>query len=279
MDTELTYEEKQTKLWIKRISYSIVGFLALIIILSSFTIIRQGEVGVVTRFGRATGREMNPGLNFKAPIIEGVTRFDTKIKRADANAGAGTKDLQTVNTSIVLNYHIQGADTSDIFSNLGDDDKLFDKVIYPAIQEVVKASFSQYKAEELLTKREEVKTVIDVKLSERLLTYWVYIDDISVTDITFSEEFDKAIEAKQVAEQEAQKAQYEKQKAITDKEAEVEKAKLDVEKAKAIAEQNRLQTKELSQQILQKMWLEKWDGKLPQVMGGDGSSLIYNLNK
>lgn len=235
-----------------------VVIIALFLLIPSTKIVKQGEVGVVTRFGRATGREMSAGLNWKAPFIESVTKMDTKIKRSDATAGAGTKDLQTVNTSIVLNYHIQSADASDIFSQLGDDDSLFDKVIYPAIQEVVKATISQYKAEELLTKREEVKTVIDTKLSERLLAYWVYVDDVSLTDITFSNEFDKAIESKQVAEQKAQQAQYE------------------VETAKAEAEKNNAQTQALTPEILRKMWIEKWDGKLPTVMSGD-SNLIYSI--
>jgi regulator of protease activity HflC (stomatin/prohibitin superfamily) len=238
-------------------------FSTLVIILGvlfffSFAIVKQGEVGVVTRFGRATGREMPAGFNWKAPFIESVTKMDTKIKRVDAEASAGTKDLQTVNTAIVLNYHILPTDASEIFSQLGDDDTLFDKVIYPAIQEVVKATMSQYRAEELLTKRDEVKSVIDQKLSERLQTYWVTVDDVSLTDITFSKEFDIAIEAKQVAEQKAQQAQYE------------------VETAKAEAEKNRVQTEQLTQQILQKMWIEKWDGKLPSVVSGD-SNLIYSI--
>lgn len=242
----------------KNIKFLIAVAIGLFLFLFSFSIVKQGEVGVVTRFGRATGREMSAGFNWKAPFIESVTKMDTKIKRADATASAGTKDLQTVNTTVVLNYHILSADASDIFSQLGDDDKLFDKVIYPAIQEVVKATTSQYKAEELLTKREEVKTMIDTKISERLLTYWVYVDDVSLTDITFSAEFDKAIEAKQVAEQVSQKALYE------------------VETAKAEAEKNRVQTLQLTPEILQKMWIEKWNGQLPQVIS-DGSTLMYSI--
>jgi prohibitin 1 len=243
----------------RNIILSLIGGFMIMSFLLAMTTIKQGEVGVVTRFGRATGREMNAGFNWKAPWIESVTRMDTKIKKTDATAGAGTKDLQTVNTQIVLNYHINSSDASDIFSQLGDDDTLYEKVINPAIQEVVKATFSQYKAEELLTKRDEVKSAIDAKLSERLLTYWVIVDDVSLTDITFSPEFDAAIEAKQVAEQKSQQAQYE------------------VTTAKLEAEKNQAQTQALTPEILQKMWLEKWDGKLPQVMSGDSSNLIYNL--
>lgn len=248
-------EEKKV---IKKMILGILSVFAIITFFCSYVTIKQGEVGVVTRFGRATGREMSAGFNWKAPFIESVTRMDTKIKRVDANAGAGTKDLQTVNTSVVLNYHIQSADASDIFSQLGDDDMLYDKVIFPAIQEIVKSVFSQYKAEELLTKREEVKSFIDARISERLLPYWVHIDDVSLTDITFSEEFDSAIESKQVAEQVSQKALYE------------------VETAKAEAEKNRVQTLQLTPEILQKMWIEKWNGQLPQVVS-DGSTLMYSV--
>jgi regulator of protease activity HflC (stomatin/prohibitin superfamily) len=248
-------EEKKV---IANIVMGILGLVILITFFSSYVTIKQGEVGVVTRFGKATGREMGAGFNWKAPFVERVIRMDTKIKRVDANAGAGTKDLQTVGSEIVLNYHILPQDASDIFSQLGDDDMLYDKVIYPAIQEVVKSTFSQYRAEELLTKREEVKTLIDQKISERLLPYWVTVDDVSLTDITFSEEFDSAIEAKQVAEQVSQKALYE------------------VETAKAEAEKNRVQTLQLTPEILQKMWIEKWNGQLPQVIS-DGSTLMYSI--
>ena len=251
-----------------------VVLVVVVALIGSTKTIRQGEVGVVTRFGKATGREMEAGLNWKAPFIDSVVRMDTKIKKVDAEASAGTKDLQVVTTKVALNYHINSSDASDIFSQLGDDDRLYETVINPAIQEVVKATFSQYKAEELLTKREEVKLAIDEKLTERLVTYWVHIDDISLTDIDFSAEFNAAIESKQVAEQEAQKANYEADKALTQKQAEVDKAKLDVEKAKAIAEQNKIQTRELSDRILQKMWIEKWNGVLPTVVSDD-TSLLY----
>lgn len=242
-----------------KVAISILGLL-FFTLLFSFSVVKQGEVGVVTRFGRVTGREMGAGFNWKAPFIESVKKMNTKIQRVDATASAGTRDLQTVNTAVVLNYHIQSTDASDIFSQLGDDEKLFDKVIYPAIQEVVKAAISQYKAEELLTKRDEVKTVIDIKISERLLPYWVYVDDVSLTDITFSAEFDKAIEAKQVAEQKAQQAKYE------------------VATAKAEAEKNNAQTKALTAVILQKMWIEKWDGKLPTVVG-EGMDFMFQMPK
>ncbi len=236
----------------------VVGVFILLLLSMSWKIIRQGEVGVVTRFGKTTGRIMQPGLNWKIPLAEAAVIMDTKIRRADTRAQAGTRDLQTVDTSIVLNYHIMSSDTSEIYGNIGDDNKLYEKVIYPAIQEVVKSAFSQYKAEELLTKRDEVKEVIDTRLSERLSTYWVKVDDISLTDITFSKEFDKAIEAKQVAEQMAQKAQYE------------------VVTAKAEAEKNKVQTTALTPEILQKMWLEKWNGVLPQVLG-DGVNVMYGF--
>ncbi len=242
----------------KRFGIVVLFLFLFIIFLGSFEIIKQGEVGVVTRFGRATGREMSAGFNWKLPIMESVTKMDVKIKRVDGRSSAGTKDLQTVDSSVVLNYHINPEDASDIFGRIGDDDMLYEKVIFPAIQEVVKGVFSQYRAEELLTKREEVKASIDDKLSERLVTYWVRVDDISLTDITFSKEFDKAIEAKQIAEQLTQKAQYE------------------VQTAKAEAEKNAVQTAALTPEILKKMWIEKWDGKLPSVVS-DKANIMYGI--
>ncbi len=235
------------------------GSICLICFFFSITIVEQGEVGVVKRFGRATGKEMPPGWNWKLPFADSVTKMNIRVQRVDSKAEAGTRDLQIVGTEVVLNYHILPKDATKIYSKLGDDQMLYHRVINPAIQEVVKSIFSQYRAEELLTKRGEVKEKVDQNLSERLATYWVHVDDISLTDITFSKEFDSAIEAKQVAEQMAQKAQYE------------------VETAKAEAEKNWAQTEALTPEILQKLWLDKWDGKLPNVITGDSGQFIYNL--
>ncbi len=250
-----SYKELNIKLVTLIVVLTILSFVVLFL---GTTVIKQGEVGVVTRFGRATGREMNAGLNWKIPFAEGVVKMDSRIKRSDITVGAGTKDLQTINSYIVLNYHIASTDASEIFNSLGDDDNMYEKVISPAVQEVVKSVFSQYKAEELLTKRDEVKAIIDERLGLRLEQYWIHIDDVSLIDITFSQEFDRAIEAKQVAEQLAQKAKYE------------------VETAKAEAEKNKVQTEALTPEILQKMWIEKWNGVLPTVVSDD-SNVMYNL--
>lgn len=255
---------------IVRILVSVFVGIVIIIILFNifrfFIIIDQGERGVLLEFGHAKAI-YEPGLHFQIPIVHKVVVFDVRTKKDQVEAGAASKDLQLVETTIALNYHPDPANIDKLYQDVGVEYE--DRVISPAIQESVKASTAKYTAEELITKRSLVKEDTRQNLADRLQNYYVVIDDFSIVDFSFSEEFDLAIEAKQTAVQQALKAENDL------KRIQIE-AQQKVETAKAEAEAIRIQAAALKENkdLIQLKFVEKWNGILPQYMLGDSLPLI-----
>lgn len=256
---------KNSTIWL------IIGLLTLITVFGSFGTVQAGNVGVLTQFGKVMNT-YSPGFYIKIPWgVQHMIQIDTRVQKDDVKAEAGSKDLQTVNTDIVVNYHIFPSKAGEIYQTIGDNKSVKDNIVAPAVSEVVKASVALKTAEEILTKRTELKADIDKKLSERLAGYNIILNDVSIVNVDFSKEFNMAIEAKQVAEQQSQQAKFVADKAVKDAEAIVNKAKGD-------AEAQRLQQQTLTAEILQKQALEKWDGVLP-VYVGSGPIPFLNINK
>lgn len=251
---------------VKMYALGVIAFILLVTALSSTRSVNTGRVGVVTRYGKVTGRELNEGLSFVLPLgINRVTEYDIKTQKDEVQSAAATKDLQDVNGTLVLNYQLQRGKVSEIHQTVGKEFK--DKLILPALNEVFKASSAKYTASELITKRAEVKQDVYEQLKDRLEKYGITVQDVSITNFTFSAEFNKAIEAVQIANQKIAQA---KQELETTK-VEAEKR---VAEATAAAEAQRLQQQTLTPALLQKQWIEKWDGKLPTTSAGDAQFYI-----
>lgn len=240
-------------------------FFVLFIILLIFwpiVVIGPGERGVV--FNNATGvedRVLGEGVHFRTPLIQSVTSLPIKVQKNDVKAEAASKDLQTVSTDIVVNWHLDASKVNKVYQNIGDEKAVLDRIINPAVNEVVKASVANYTAEEVLQKRPLLKQNIDEQLQKRLLGYNVILDDVSITNVDFSKEFNAAIEAKQIAQQQAQQAAFLAQKATNE-------AKAAIETAKGQSESQKLVQQTLTPELLEKMTLEKWNGQYPQYVGG-----------
>jgi regulator of protease activity HflC (stomatin/prohibitin superfamily) len=244
----------QTRATAKMIYFGIL-LVAVLWLITSLVVINAGKVGVVTQFGKVTGREIGPGLSLKAPWpIQGVTIFDTRIQKEQTNVAAASSDLQEIRSTIALNYHLDRGKVSTVYQTIGID--FNDKVIAPAIQEAFKATTASYTASELLTKRTLVKEASKKLMEERLGSLGIIVDDVSIVNFDFSEEFNKAIEAKQVAQQEAERASYK------------------LEQAKKEAEAQAALNTSLTAEILQKQAIEKWDGKMPQYVG---NGTVFNI--
>lgn len=227
---------------------SIIGFFVFLWLLTSIVVVGTGKVGVVTSFGKVTGREMGEGINLKAPYpINRVWVADVKVQKEQVDSAAASADLQEIHSTLAVNYHLERGQVSEIYQTIGN--KYKDRIIDPAIQEAFKAVTARYTAAELLTKRSEVKDVVRKSLEERLHTRGIIVDDISIVNFDFSAEFNRAIEQKQVAQQEA------------------ERAKFNLERAKLDAQAQESQKVSLTQEILTKQFIEKWDGHLPTYMG------------
>ena len=242
----------------------VIFLLVILAFLRPFTIINAGERGVVMRFGKVQDTVFDEGFHLITPIVTTVKRITVRIQRDDVQAEAFSRDLQYIQTDIAVNWHIEPTTVNKIFQEVGDQTEIVRRIITPAVSEVVKAATAKKTAEEIIAKRTELKQEIDTQLRERLGSYGVVVDDVSLVNIDFTEEFSKAIEAKQIAEQEAKRAKFEAQKAK-------EQAQADINRAQGQAEAQRLQRQTLTPELLQKQAIEKWDGKFPQVLTGDGA--------
>ena len=228
--------------------------------IASYTVVGTGEIAVMTRFGRVTGKELSEGLHFKVPIDK-ANKYDVKVQRETADAAAASKDLQDVNTVLVINYKLKAGKVSEIHRTIGIDYK--EKLIDPALQEVFKASTAKFDATELITDRAQVKEDTLKLLQRRLDDFGITIINVSITNFSFSQEFSKSIEDKQVAQQNAERAKFNLERAIID------------------AEAQRVQKTSLSAELLRKYELDnqsdaikKWNGAMPTYVGG-GS--VFNI--
>jgi regulator of protease activity HflC (stomatin/prohibitin superfamily) len=197
----------------------------------------------------------------------GMASIDVQIQKSEIEASAASKDMQEIKTHVAVNWSITPESVVSTYQQIGDEDDVLDRIISPAVSEAFKAAISKKTAEEVLAKRMELKTEIDEVLAKRLGAYGVTMKDVSIVNLTFSPEFTNAIEAKQIAEQQAQQAKYTAMKAI-------EQAKAEVNLAKGQAEAQALQRSTITPALLQKMAIDKWDGKFPQYMGAQSLPFI-----
>ena len=177
---------------------------AVMLIIAAFpvVVIKAGQRGVV--FNNISGLEnriLGEGVHFRIPFVETVTQLPVRVQKTEVRAEAASKDLQTVNTDIVVNWHMNAGKINKIFQEIGDDEAVTDRILTPAVNEVVKAATAKKTASEVLAERPELKHDIDVTLSQRLVRYNIVLDDVSIVNVSFSPEFNRAIEDKQIAQQ------------------------------------------------------------------------------
>lgn len=241
--------------------------LVLAIVSSFFVVIGAGERGVLMQFGSVQEQVLDEGLHVIVPIVHTVQKLSVRVQNQEISAEASSRDLQDVHTDVALNWHILPHKANWIFQRIGDEQAIIHRIINPAVEEVLKAVMAQYTAEELITKRGEVKDGVDQALTTRLATYNIAVDDISLVHVHFSERFSEAVEAKQIAEQEAKRAEFIALKAIKEAEARVNRAHGE-------AEAQRLIHSTLTPDLLQKQAIERWNGNLPLITGRDGTAFF-----
>jgi regulator of protease activity HflC (stomatin/prohibitin superfamily) len=255
--------DKNSGKWIVLI---VVLLIIALLAYGSVVIVQPGHVGVVVHLGEVQPNAVPEGLFFKIPIIQEVVQVEVRVQKRESEQTAASRDLQTVSTNVVVNYHLVNEEVPQLFKNVGL--SYNERVVDPAIGEAVKAVTAQFTAEQLITRRAEVSALIKEALQQRFNTYNMILDEINITEFRFSQEFNNAIEQKQIAEQQALKAELDLQR------IEIE-AKQTVESAKAQAEALRLQREVISSDLIslrqieaQMAAIQKWNGILPSVTGG-----------
>lgn len=284
-----------TAKWIKRVAALAAALLiALIILPNCFATVPVGSTGILLTMGKVEDTALSEGMHFKMPFVQKIVSMDNRVKKLELSTEAFSKDIQTVSATLAVNYRLQTEKTFSIYKSTGT--AYEENLIVPATHEVLKSVCAQYTAEELISKRAESSDMMRDELDAKLSEIGISITDFNIIDFDFSDEFISAVESKQVAEQLKKKAatenetaiaqaEREKQVTITQSEAEAEclriaaEAEANAVKLAADAEAYRLQkiNEQLSEKTIQNTLAERWDGKLPGVVG-TGATGILNLD-
>jgi regulator of protease activity HflC (stomatin/prohibitin superfamily) len=259
-----------------------IAIIALIVILSSITIVPPGCTGVIVRLGSVSKDTYNEGFHLKTPFITNVVDMSNKVQLLEADAGAVSKDLQSVNSKVAINYRLVGDSSASMYQNVGLDYETI--LIAPAAQESIKAATARYTAENLIAQRDIVGDEIKTALDNKLNSYGIYIEKFSIVNFDFSKEYDDAIEQKQIAEQDKLRAETEKARRVVEAEAAASEktiaaqaeAEAILAKAEAQAEANKKISESIDQNVLYFNQIERWDGIMPKVVG-EGNGFIFNI--
>jgi regulator of protease activity HflC (stomatin/prohibitin superfamily) len=248
---------------------AIVFALSFIVVPFSFHTVNSGELAVVKNLGKITGTR-DAGTNFDLWFTTSYTKYDTKVQNVEITTAAYSSDAQTMDVAMTLQYRIMPDKVTDIATQYGTLDVLQGR-IQSIVIEKTKAVLSSHKAMNIIANRAAISPEVEAAVKAAVDdNYFVSVEAVVLTNIDFSDSFEKAVEEKMVAEQAKLKADY-------DNETKLAKAKADAEalkiQAEAEAEANKLLTQSLTDKVLESKFYEKWDGKLPQVMG-EGSAIL-----
>ena len=283
---------------------SIVVFAVLFLIAqSAFVIVDAGHVGVVKRLGAVQESPLPEGFHLKIPVLDEVIQLDIRLRKVFNESISASEDLQTVRTEVTIQYSLNGAVATESFQKIGSRQVIEATLVEPAIQESVKSVTALYTAEELITQRESVKVkiqeeieqFINTTLERKGLLGTLSIANVAITDFAFSSEFNRAIEMKVKAEQEALQAENEKKRRVTQAEAANAEKKLQAEaeaflietesKARAAAIKREAYALKGNPALIQLRMAEKWNGELPKFSSSssipmfDVSSMLTGSSK
>ncbi|MGN0538027.1 MAG: prohibitin family protein [Acutalibacteraceae bacterium] len=251
------------------VTLAVIAVILLILIFSSITQVPAGSKGVLLNMGAVSGKVYNEGIAFKIPFIQEIEIIDTRVKKLEIeDNSSASKDLQPITSSIAVNYRVNADYVCDLYQNIGV--QYESTIISPAISECIKSITSQYTAEELITKRSEVSEGMKTLLQEKLKNKYIIIDSFNITNFSFSDAFNAAIEEKQIAEQNALKAKYDLERIQTE-------AQQEITKAQGEAEAMKIKNEQLSDKILYLEYINKWDGKMPTYYGGS-DNFLFGMN-
>lgn len=258
------------------IAVSIILIIGLVIFFASTTIVPTGHIGVVTLYSKVQDRYLDAGFHFVRPFVEDVHDIDIRTQKYQGTVEGSAKDLQIVNITMSINYQIRAEKASKLYAEVGANYN--DVILNPALQSSLKAAIAKFTAEEMITKRSEVANAITEELNVRLEEYFM-ISAVNLENIGFTDEFNKAVEAKTTNQQkaEAEKAQLEIIKVQNEQK---------INTAEAEAKVRELQSQSVTEKSLEQLRLEiqremiqKWNGSFPTTMLSEDPTMLFNLGK
>jgi regulator of protease activity HflC (stomatin/prohibitin superfamily) len=243
----------------------VVGYLAL-----SVNIVPPGHVGVVVQLGQVQPNTLPPGAYFRPFLLQNVIDFETRVRPHNfREIDAASREYQSVKLTGTLNFAIDAQQADDLYQRVGLD--FAGRVIDAAFSDTIKEIIPRFAVTEILAKREEIRAQTKEKLSTLLGRYGILVEDVYLTDISFSQEYTQAIEQKQVAQQLVERErEVLNQKRIQAEQSEVEalgQARAEVARAQGAAEANRLLTQSITPELIEYQRVQKWDGRMPLYQG------------
>lgn len=262
----IEYDDFQEKNKVTNYMYLLVAVI-FTLVMSAFSKVDTGHTGILVSFGRPDEKTYGEGIIFRAPW-KNMIQIDNRIQKnghddMPLSLTAFTKDTQQVSINYTVNYRINKENASKLYKEIGLD--YFKTVLTPIIQESVKIECAKYTANELLENRDKLAQDIEKDIKIKFQQNYIDLTASAIEDLSFSDEYEKAVEQKQVALQDKLKAEQEaeKKKVVADADAYVE-----IAKAKAEAEANELKNKTISDNLIRYEAVQKWNGQLPTVEGG-----------
>ncbi len=256
----------------------LLTILAVLILSNAYTV-KTGEVAIISTFGKVS-KIQEEGLHFKIPFVQTKYILETREKlysfsksyEYDKSLNVSTKDIQSINIQLTVQ------------ASVSNPEKLYrsfmgahvNRFINPRVQEIVQATISKYTIEEFVSKRTEISRLIFDDLKDDFETYGLVVSNISIIDHDFSDDYERAVEQKKVAEQAVEKARAEQEKLKVEAENKVRIAEYRLQEKELQAKANLVESNSLTPQLLKKMAIEKWNGELPRVQG-QGQTLISDV--
>ena len=244
----------------------VLGIIALFLVFGSWFIVSPGDVAIKTRMGKLID-SYDSGPHFKLPLIDSIDKFTIRIQRSDIKTQAFTADQQTMSVVMAVNHRVEKGTILSVYQNLGDD--YMNTIVDPKIQEIFKAIAAKYTADTIVANRASMVAELNSVAKATLLEKQIIVTDIDVVDLDFTPEYLKAVEQKQIAEQDSKKAQRLVEKATME-------AQQVIATAKGNAEALRLQKEQITPMMLEKMRLDitleavkHWKGDVPYYMGAN----------
>jgi prohibitin 2 len=235
------------------LAVALVGFL---LIAQSLFVVPAGEVAVITTLGKVTGAPRQPGLNIKAPVVQAVWPFSIRTQVRPEEFATLTKDLQVIQATATIKYALRAEEAGRVYSTIASTDReVYPRIIQPSLLKALKSVFSQYELVTIASEWNDISKLVETAVAEELDKFdYVDVRDLDLTGLEIAEEYRSAIEQKQIAEQQLLRAQTEVK----------------------IAEQEAIRfdtlNKSLDDQVLFKLFLDKWDGQTQVVPALPGSA-------
>ena len=267
--------------------YLILAMVAMLLMFSGCAkavTIKEGQVGIVVKFGQAKDEVLYPGFYFTMPFVTKVVKMNVQWQKYYLETSAFSKDMQQVDIKCSMNYALRSQGALKMYKDVGKE--FADKIMLPLALDSLKSTFSRYSAEELVSNRDLIAEEVFAELAQELEFYSIEVKEVAIEDIDFSDAFTNAIEAKQVATQTLLQAETEQKQQTLIAQAEAERAMIkarseseqkliraqaeaDAVKIGADAEAYRIEmeSKYITEEIIKKETIEKWNGELPTITG------------